>query len=61
MQLEAFNRSGDPGGAPEMGADNPPNDGVLAERYPFLSRFAPGLAMGVGHGKVGLGGDVAFL
>ena len=44
-----------------MGADSPPDDGVLAERYPFLSRFAPGLAMGVGRGKVGLGGDVAFL
>ena len=60
MQLEAFNRGDDQGGEPEIGADNPPDDVVPAERYQCLSLLAQGLDMGVGGCNVGRGGDAAF-
>ena len=60
MQLEAFNRGDDPGGEPEIGADNPPDDIVPAERYQCLSLLAQGLDMGVGGCNVGRGGDATF-
>ena len=60
MQLEAFNRGDDQGGEPEIGADNPPDDVVPAERYQCLSLLAQGLDMGVGGCNVGRGGDAVF-
>ena len=55
VELEELDRGDDHGGDPEIGADNPLDDVVLAKGYQFLGLLPQCLDAGVGRRDAGLG------
>ena len=59
-RLEEFDCGHDQGGDPQIGADNPLDNIVLAKSYQLFGLLPQLLDIGVGCCDISLGGEVAF-